>query len=301
MKKTIALAAILFAALTAMTAQTFRPTPEGGTAIPLGKSNDTGKLGDRESLKEYLQFIEDADAAVAAKDWQRAEDAYRNAMDVMPDNPNNLLLLSNIGMMQHYAGENGKALVTLSDAHFIGPKSTTILNNRATVLRALRKYPEAIADYDKVLEIDSVNPTALFNRGYTRTLTGDVAGAEADLVKYERVTGDSINTASALAVLYSNADRPAEAIPYYTTLVKSHPTASAYAARAMCYLALEKLPEAAEDIADGMALNPDNGELYYCRAYLNILRFDKEAAKADAARAAELGVEQDRIDLLFAE
>lgn len=301
MKRIIIMAAVIAAAVSAVTAQTFRPTPEGGTAIPLGKTGTMEHLGKNESIKEYLQFIEDADAAVAAKDWQRAEDAYRNAMDAMPDNPNNLLLLSNIGMMQHYAGDNGKALVTLSDAHFIGPKSTTILNNRATVYRALRKYPEAIADYDKVLEIDSVNSTALFNRGYTRTLTGDTAGAEADLVKYERVTGDTINTATALAVLYSNTDRPAEAIPYYTTLIKARPTASAYAARAMCHLALEHLPEASEDIAAGLALDPDNGELYYCRAYLNVLRFDKDAAKADAARAAELGVEQERLDILFAD
>lgn len=294
---------ITIAAATALSsvAQTFRPTAEGGTAISLGKSTHADRLGRNESLTEYLQYIDEADSCVTAQDWHGAEDAYRRAMDCMPDNPNNLLLLSNIGMMQHYAGENGKALVTLSDAHFIGPKSTTILNNRATVYRALRKYPEAIADYDNVLELDSVNSTALFNRGYTRTLTGDLEGAEADLLKYQHVTGDTVNTASALAVLYSNTDRPAEAIPYYTTLIQARPTASAYAARAMCYLILGQLPEGADDIANGLVINPDDGELYYCRAYLNLLRYDRKAAEADAAHAAELGIDQERIDLLLSE
>ena len=63
----------------------------------------------------------------------------------------------------------------------------------------------------------------------------------------------------------------------------------------MCYLALDQLAEASDDIARGLELNPSDGELYYNRAVLNRLRYREEDAKADARKAVELGVAPARV------
>ncbi|MDE7120000.1 MAG: tetratricopeptide repeat protein [Muribaculaceae bacterium] len=298
MKHLLATIALALAATASLGAQTFRPTAEGGTAIAL-RSHDNDAAQQKENIERYIRLVEVADSAVATNNFDRAQKAYRQAMDLIPDNPNNLLLLSNLGMGQHYAGDNEAALLTLTDAHNIGPKSVTILSNRATVLRAMRRYADAAADYSRILDLEPDNHSALFNRGYLRSLANDTIGAEADLLRYRKLSADSANSAMALAVLYSNADKPAKALPYYTELIAAAPSAEAYAARAMCHLALQQLAEAADDIASGMQLDPDNGELYYCRAYLNVLRYNNDDARADADKAAALGVDPARIALLF--
>ncbi len=248
---------------------------------------------------EYLQLVGAADEAVAAGDWAKAQECYRAAMRSQPANPNNILLLTNLGMVQHYAGEDSTALATLTDAHAIAPKSTTVLSNRGKVLYELGRLDDAIADFSQVLELDSVNTTALFNRGCIYLRKGDTAAAETDLLKYSSLCPDDLNSTASLAVLYSNTERTTRALPYYDKLIKERPNADTYAARAMCYLILEKLPEASDDIASGLTLEPDNGELYYCRAYLNHLRYRDEDARADADRARSLGVDAHRIDALF--
>lgn len=255
-----------------------------------GADNDTQK---------YLDLVGEADSAVAAGDLNKAQECYVAAMRLQPDNPSNLLLLTNLGIVQHRAGDNTKALETLTQAHEIGPNSVTVLANRGQVYYDMQRYDEARADFDRVLELDSLNTTTLFNRGYMRMRTGDTEGAEADLRRLSELAPDDYNTVALLAVMYSNTDRPAEAIPFYTRLLEKKPKADTYAARAMCHLVMENLTEASEDIAAGMALEPDNGELYYCRAYLNRLRYLDEDARADAKKAEELGIDPDRIALLF--
>ena len=259
----------------------------------------TAQLHAGNNDQKYLDLVGVADSAVAAGDWTKAQDCYLSAMRLQPDNPSNLLLLTNLGIVQHRAGEDEKALQTLTHAHEIGPNSVTVLANRGKVYQSLQRYDEARADFDRVLELDSTNTTVLFNRGYMRLSLDDVEGAEADLGRLAELSPDDTNTVAILAVLYSNTDRPAEALPYYTRLLELLPGADSYAARAMCHLALENLTEASEDIAAGLKLDPENGELYFCRAYLNRLRYRDADAKADAKKAEQLGIDPARTALLF--
>ncbi len=86
------------------------------------------------------------------------------------------MLLSNVGMFQFYRGEDSLALHTLSEARAIAPASTVILNNRAKILRHMGREQDAMKDYDKVIEMDSLNYDAYFNRGYLRLVHGDSVG-----------------------------------------------------------------------------------------------------------------------------
>lgn len=252
------------------------------------------------AASDYIKYIELADDAVRKQDWNRAEELLRAAMQSEPSNPQNVMLLSNVGMFQFYRGEDSLALHTLSEARAIAPASTVILNNRAKILRHMGREDDAMKDYDKVIEMDSLNYDAYYNRGYLRFMKGDSIGAKSDFAAIERLRPEDPNTLLLLAVMYSNQGKYNESISYYNRLIKKVEKAEYYTGRAMCRLAKGDLAEASDDIGRGLELDPEDGELYYCRAYLHLLQYREEEARADAALALRHGVTQDRLDELFA-
>lgn len=253
------------------------------------------------SADDYIKYIELADEAVQKQDWDRAEALLREAMSSEPSNPQNVMLLSNVGMFQFYRGEDSLALHTLSEARAIAPASTVILNNRAKVLCQMRREDDALKDYTKVVELDSLNYDAYFNRGYILFSRGDSVGAKADFAMLERLRPNDPNTLLILAVMYSNQGNYNEAISYYNRLLKQVEKAEYYTGRAMCRLAKGDFAEASDDIGRGLELDPEDGELYYCRAYLHLLQYSEKDAKADAEKALRYGVSKQRIDELFAQ
>jgi tetratricopeptide (TPR) repeat protein len=251
------------------------------------------------AASDYLKYVELADEAVAKQDWTRAEELLREAMQSEPSNPQNVMLLSNVGMFQFYRGEDSLALHTLSEARAIAPASTVILKNRATVLNHMGRFDDALMDYDKVIEMDSVNYDAYFNRGYLRFVKGDSIGARADFGMLQQLRPDDPNTLLILAVTYSQQGDYTESIFCYNRLLEKVQKAEYYTGRAMARLAKGDLMEASDDIARGLELDPTDGELYYCRAYLHILQYSEDEARNDAKLAEQYGVDKARLDELF--
>ncbi len=247
---------------------------------------------------QYMQLVEWADEAVAKSDWERAITCLQEAMRTEPSNPLNIMLLSNMGMMQYYAGEDSLALRTLSEARAIAPASTVILTNRARVLTGMGRTDDAMRDYDMVLEMDSTCADAYADRASLLTALNRLSEAEKDAVKFRSLRPDDPHGALLLAVIYSNTNRAADAIPLYTELINAKPEAVYYSARAMCRMLGGEFFEAADDIARGLELDPEDGELYFSRAYLNHLRFRDVDRDADAKRAVELGIDPARVKAL---
>lgn len=253
----------------------------------------SGLMASAES--HYMKYVQWADEAVAKGKYDDAIECYREAMRAEPSNPQNVMLLSNIGMIQHYEGEDSLALRTLTDARAMAPKSVVILANRAKVLQSLGRSADALLDCDKVVEMDSTYAPVYYDRATLHLGEGRVQQAEADALKYCTLRPADLQGTLLMAVIYTNSGRPTDAIPLYTKLIDAKPDAVYYSARAMCYLALDQLAEASDDIARGLELNPSDGELYYNRAVLNRLRYREEDAKADARKAVELGVVPARV------
>lgn len=251
------------------------------------------------AASDYLKYIELADGAVAKKDWDHAEQLLRAAMEAEPSNPQNVMLLSNIGMFQFYRGEDSLALHTLSEARAIAPAATVILANRAKVLQHMGRVDDALKDYDRLIEMDTVNYNGYFERGYILLQRGDSIGARRDFSRLEQLRPDDPNTLLVLAVMYSNLGHHTEAISYYNRLIDKVQKPEFYTGRAMSRLIKGDLLEAADDIARGLELAPEDGELYFCRAYLHLLQYRKDEAEADAKQAVRFGVSQERIDELF--
>ena len=111
-----------------------------------------------------MKYVQWADEAVAKGKYDDAIECYREAMRAEPSNPQNVMLLSNIGMIQHYEGEDSLALRTLTDARAMAPKSVVILANRAKVLQSLGRSADALLDCDKVVEMDSTYAPVYYDR-----------------------------------------------------------------------------------------------------------------------------------------
>ena len=248
---------------------------------------------------DYMKYVQWGDEAVGRKNWEEAIAYYREAMHLEPSSQQNVMLLSNVGMIQHYMGEDSLALHTLSEARAIAPASVVILRNRARVLAAMGRAADALNDYDMLASMDSTYADTYYDRAALKLREGRLKEAEADATRFLELEPSDLGGKLLMAVILSGSGRPADAVPLYSALIKERPEAVYYAARAMCYLAMDYLQEASDDIARGLELDPDDGELYYCRACLNKLRFREDDARADAARAVSLGVAPQRVAALF--
>lgn len=247
---------------------------------------------------KYIKLVEKGDSAVAAESYATALEFYSEAMRLEPSNPSNILLLSNTGMLQFYMGEDSLAIRTLSMAHDIAPSSVTVLMNRARVYNANSQYARALEDYDKVTQLDSTLADPWRQKAMLQLQGGDVRGAETSIEKATAIEPDSTATLLVNAILYSSTSRPAEAIPYFTRLIKKDAEAEYYAARAMCRLMTDDLNGASEDISDGLRLNDNDPELYVARALLNKRRFREKDSRQDAATAMKKAATIERLQSL---
>lgn len=246
----------------------------------------------------YLGLMDKAEKAISESKWQEAIDALDSAMELEPDNPLNVLLLSNKGMIQHYAGNDSLAIMTLTKAHRIAPKSVTVLNNRASVLTSAGQIDRAIADYATLMEMDTTLVEPLFYHAMLNLDEGNLSVAEDDVALMKRRHPSHTSTSLAEATLCVVKGEFAKAIPLLTAVIKEKPTAADLATRSICYLMTDKLPEAADDISAGLKLDPTEGELYLYRALLNKKRYRPDDAKADAEKARMFGVSASRIKAL---
>lgn len=247
----------------------------------------------------YFDLAGEADKAIAEDRWDDAEQYLLQALRLEPGNPSNVLLMSNLGIVRFHLGQDSLALATLNEAHAIAPASVTVLANRARILTAIGREKDAYIDYSHILSLDSTVIEPRFYHGMIALHSGDIITAETDFTKLKELSPNAAITAIALASLYSSTGRYSDAIKQYGILIKHEPTAEYYSGRAACHLMLQQLNEASEDIASGLKLNPDDGELYLYRAYLNRLRYRNDDSAADARKAISLGIDPQRVAALL--
>lgn len=243
----------------------------------------------------YLRIVGDADDAIANADFEKAEQLLLEAMRLQPGKQTNILLLSNLGMVRFYMGEDSLALETLDTAHRIAPNATQVLLNRARVERSMGKLDLAMNDYDMITEIDSTIVTPYFYRAMINLSYGKTDSARIEIDRLQLLDPDGANTDLALASYHSAIGDPKTAIIYFTRLLDKEKSPEYYSARALCYLKTDRLGDAAADIAEGLHLDPVDPELYFCRAVLNKKRYQTADAEADAKKAVELGLNPERV------
>lgn len=248
---------------------------------------------------DYYLLMEKSDKAIAEGHWTEAEDALRQALRLEPANPSNILLLSNLGMIQFYDGRSDDAIATLTMAHRMAPNSVTVLQNRAKVYNSTGMIDQARMDYDQVIRLDSTLIEPRFYRAMISLHQGNFAAADSMVRTIEQMAPSSRLANAGRGLLYMSKAEFANAVPCLTSVIKDDPDPSYIGSRAFCYLMLGELGQASEDIARAIELDPTDGELYLYRAMLNKMRYRPDDAQADADRARQFGVSAQTIDRLL--
>ncbi len=247
----------------------------------------------------YFDLMGEADKAIAGDDWNLAEQKLLEALRLMPANPVNILLLSNLGMIRFHAGKTDEAIATLTDAHTMAPASVTILQNRARIYAEIGRDKDAINDYASIIALDSTLVEPLFYHAMLSINAGDLLSADTDVTRLKTISSNDRLTYLADATLALHTGLYAQAISPLSHLIDTDPTAGYYASRSLCRLMLGQLQEASDDIARGLEIDPVDSELYIYRALLNKMRYRPEDAKSDARRAIELGADATRVNTLI--
>lgn len=247
----------------------------------------------------YYILIGEAEEALADDRLDDAAARLREAMQVDPDNPGNVLLLSNLGVIYWRCDEDSLALDVLNEANRRAPSMVTVLLNRGRLLLDMGHNREAFEDFNEVVALDSVNCPARYYRGTMSLYGGRLDMAEKDFDVLKRLKPKALDTAVALSALYSLSGRDREAIPYFERLVEEDHAPEYFAGLAGCLLALQNYSRAAEVIEGGLKRYSHDPELYYYRAWLNRDRYRLDDARADAAKAVEYGASKAKVDALF--
>ncbi|MDE5553863.1 MAG: tetratricopeptide repeat protein, partial [Muribaculaceae bacterium] len=222
-----------------------------------------------------------------------------DAMAVEPNNPGNLLLMTNLGMVYSCLDRDSLAIATLDEVNRRAPNMSVALLNRGRIKLKLNKNDEALDDFNKVISIDSLNADARYFRGMMALYGGDKETAESDLNVIKNSQPERVRTLAALGALYSMTGRNKEAIKYFEKLIEKEPSPEYFANLAGCYLAVENLTEASRVISEGLKLYSHDPELYYYRAWLNRDRFRLDDAHDDARLAIKYGASQKKVNDLF--
>lgn len=251
--------------------------------------------------QSYFDLVGDADKAISQGKWDEAESLLTEAIESQPLNPSNILLLSNLGIVRYNLGKDSLAIATLDEAHRRAPVSVTVLSNRAQVFTAMGRDKEAYADYSRIIELDSTLVEPLYMHAIMSLRQEKFDTSLEDCRKLEKLSPETQETQIAYASYYSATEQWENALPYYTAILEKTPSTEMYGARAVCYLMLQRLNEASADITSGLELNPDDGELYLYRAYLNKMRYMNDDARADLTKAIKLGIDRRRAMQLLSE
>ncbi|TWA83219.1 tetratricopeptide (TPR) repeat protein [Azospirillum brasilense] len=112
-------------------------------------------------------------ACAARKRWDEAEAAYRAALDLAPGYG---AAWGNLGSLLAGQGRFDEALEAFATAERHGFSGPSLWAARGNALLAMARPVEALADFDRVLDVRPHDAGMRWNRGFVRLLAGDCEG-----------------------------------------------------------------------------------------------------------------------------
>jgi len=197
--------------------------------------------------------------------------------------------LMNQGMANYNQGNFPEAITDFDKVLQQEPKNTSALLQLALSKSKLKSFVEAIDDFDKLIEIAPNNAIAYLNRGIVRSQLGDPSGAILDFKK-------TISLESTLAyayILLANANlelnNPAVAEAAYSDAIKKiSKNPQLYFSRGSLRLQLENFEGAEEDLNKAIALEGENSEALYLRGTLFMRKKNYRSAINDFSASLNL-------------
>ena len=268
-------------------------------------NNNIGAISDlRTVLKSNPTWIDPllmlGEAHTANDSIDLALDAYRNALEVSPNNSTGVQKISQLLINQgnYTAAEpiltshleqfpaNADAHILLIESYILQQRWNDALAVtrelekqdqqlakgiylRGRVLYASEEYPAAITAFEKVLQLESSAVEALTYLVKTMLKTGDVSGAQAYLLKHIEAYPQQVHPLELQGSVYLSSGDFDDAIESYRTALLIDPQrGSAHVALGRALQAKGDLLAALKAYDDGLKLSPTNVDLLNLKAGL---------------------------------
>lgn len=249
--------------------------------------------------QSYAASVDSVDRFVQERNWSGAERMLLNALKKEPANPNNYLLLSNLGTVHRNMGRLKEALADYTNALSITPNAVTILHNRASLYLEMDSVEKALVDYERIMRLDETDVDSRYYHGMIALQYGKMDEAKQDFDDVLKLDPHSLDAQRGLALWNKLQNRKEEAIKLYSQIIEKENRLSNYLGRAECYLDLNKTVEAEADLQEAQKLDPSEPMIYVYRARLAELQFRYDDAADYAKKAQELGAEPELVEKFF--
>ncbi|HEY9811015.1 MAG TPA: tetratricopeptide repeat protein, partial [Halomicronema sp.] len=205
----------------------------------------------------------------------------------------------------------------------IDNQNANTYNDRGVAFFNTGDLKAALQDYTQALQINPDEPVYYFNRGFANLQLGDYQASIQDFTSALRFMPQDADCYFQLAEAYRLAGNYQNAVENYTQALQLNPKdavaynnrglsnyeltnyvlsiedytqalqinpedAVAYFNRAMAACALDRDKEALDDFNSALHLNPDYAMAYYYRAYIWIDAGNRQTAKEDLQKSAQL-------------
>ncbi len=245
------------------------------------------------SAQSYDDMVQRSFGFIEARDYKNAEEALKSALRSEPANPQNALLLTNLGTVQRTLGKQQDALLSYSSALMLMPRSVSLLSSRAALYAEMDLLDKAEEDYTTILYIDDDHEESLYRRGLIRLEKGDTLASRYD---FERILASNstswrgrLGTAS---LLKASGDFVMAAEMYSQVIRVNDKQSDLYLKRAEVYFLDNKLAKAIGDINKSIELDPEDPLAYIIRGRIRYAQYDKHSALKDFEKAREMGFDE---------
>lgn len=241
----------------------------------------------------YEYMVNKAMDYLEEKDYAAAEMSLTAALRKEPANPNNIMLMVNLGTIQRNLGKYDEALVSYNIAIDKYPNQNVLKQSRAALYCEMGQYEDAMKDYNAILLDDPNDMEALYRRGLLHLYNKELLSAEDDFEKIISIAPENLQGKMGIGLLMKRRGNWKDAEEYYSDMIyKNKSIAELYFNRAECYLQMDKLARANEDISKALQLGITDPLIYILRGQLRLAQYDKRTAKEDFLKAQEMGVSE---------
>ncbi len=154
------------------------------------------------------------------------------------------------------------ALRDIDEVVRLDPRDARARESRAVTFFQMKRYEDALNDYDAVSDIKPHEPVGYLGRAMVMARLGNLAGARAALTKALNNTSDDPEIHLTRAKISHDLSDYSAAIDDFTAAIKHNPFES-YFRRALSYSALGNFDAAVEDLRRAIELRPAHPEAHF--------------------------------------
>ena len=245
----------------------------------------------------YNEWVEQSFKALADKDTAKAEMCLKSALRKEPANPQNSLILSNLGTVQRMMGHRQDALASYSDGLLFAPNSVAIFMNRAALYLEMDSLQSALNDYTRAIELDNKELDALQMRGKIYMEKADTISTKKDFARILEIDPNNREGKKGIALICKLQGNFPEAEKLYNSLIKGNiKDPELYLNRAELFYFTKKYDKALSDITKSIDQDNNNPAAYFLRGKINWGLYDRIDARKDFLKAKQLGYDAKQVD-----